>query len=111
MLVMEPVLALVALNHELIEIFGGMGLLAVTIGVEVVLVVVVPFVLVVLLLVQELAREWHPTVAAVTSKIKLRIELDHIVSFMAVIHAADAETVRFDVINELAVIWKSFLNY
>lgn len=54
-MVVEPVLTVVALDHELVHVLGCMGLLAGAVAVEEVGVVEVPLVLIIQFVVEELA--------------------------------------------------------
>jgi hypothetical protein len=105
MLIVEPVLTLIALYHELVHVLARMRFLAMTIRIEIVLVVVVSHILIVFLIHKQLACLWHPTIAAIASKVQLRIQFYDIVSLMTVKHAPDAKTVRLEVLHELSIVW------
>lgn len=93
MLVVEPILTLIALDHVLVNIFTRVGFLAIAVTVEVVMAVHIPLILIVLLIIEEFARLWHASIAAVTPEFKLRIELDNIMSLVAMDHTPNAEAV------------------
>ena len=69
MLIMIPILALKALDHELVDVIEGMRFVAVTVAIKECLVVMVPFVFIVLFVTIELARERHSPVATITSEV------------------------------------------
>jgi hypothetical protein len=111
MMIVIPVLALIALYHELLDVLRRVRLFAVAVAVEVVLVISVLIVFEVKFLVVQSARKGHAAVPAVASEIQLRIELYHIMAFVAIIHASDAEAVRFDIVDKLTIIWKTLLYF
>ena len=70
MLIVKPVLALVALDHELFNIFELMRLLAVAVRIKVVLIVLVFLVFIVLLFIEQLARHGHSSITTIASEVQ-----------------------------------------
>jgi hypothetical protein len=68
MMVVEPVLTMITLNHELIHILRGMGLLTGTVAVEKISVVKVLLILIVKFIIEEFASLRHSAVSTVTSE-------------------------------------------
>ena len=69
MLVVEPIFTLVALNHEAFDVLEGMRFLTVAIAVEIVVIVIVFLIFIIYFLIEQLAGQWHPSIAAIASKI------------------------------------------
>lgn len=72
-MIVKPVLAIIAFNHELVDVLEGMRLLAVAVAIEEILVVVVGRILKVILLIHKLARERHSSVSTITFEIQFGI--------------------------------------
>ncbi len=68
MMVVEPVLTVITLNHELIHILWGMGLLTGTVAVKKISVVKVLLILIVKFIIEEFASLRHSAVSTVTSE-------------------------------------------
>ena len=69
MVVVEPILALITLNHECFNQLRIMSFLAVAIGIEVVLIINILLILIIQFIIEQLARERHAAVATVTAEI------------------------------------------
>lgn len=94
MVTMEPILARIAHDHELISL---VGLAAVTEFAKMVLRILVHRILIILLVRVELASRGHPSVSAVTSELKPLPQIHQIMSFMTSDSASDTKAVRFSV--------------
>lgn len=70
-MVVIPILALIALDHELFDVLGRVRLLADAVAVKEVLVVVVSLILVVLLVVKQLASLRHAPIPTVAAEVQL----------------------------------------
>jgi hypothetical protein len=108
-LIMEPVLTLVALNHELIYVHRTMGLLAVAVTVEIVVVIEVSLVLIVQLVIEELAGLGHASVPTVATEVQLRVQLYNVMPLVTVYHASNAEAVWLEKVRELAIVGQTTL--
>lgn len=109
MLVVEPILTLVALDHVLIHVFTRVRLLAIAIAVKVVMIIHIGFILIVFLVVEELACLGHAPIATVASKFQLGIKLNNIMALMTVDHAADAEAVWLHELDQFTIVRKACL--
>jgi hypothetical protein len=92
--VVEPVLTIKTLNHELINLLIRVWFLAVAVAVEVSL--VIPVLIIIVLFVVKRTRKGQSTVATVTPEVHLVIQLMNLVSFVAVDHTPQADAMRLD---------------
>jgi hypothetical protein len=104
MMIVEPVLTLIAFNHEFIHIIKRVRFLAITIAIKVVLVVVILLVFIILFLIIQFACQWHSTISTIASKINFRVKLDAIMICMTMVHTSKAKTMRFNEIYELTIL-------
>ena len=93
-LVVEPILTLIALNHELVQIFFLMRLLAIAIAIKEVIIIHILFVLIVFLVVVQLTSKWHSAIAAIAFKIQPGIQFNNLVLIMTVHHASQTNSMR-----------------
>jgi hypothetical protein len=70
MVVVEPILALITLNHIIFDVLKRVRLFAITITIEIVLVIIVLFIFIIQLFVEQLACQRHSSVATVASEIQ-----------------------------------------
>ena len=94
MLIVEPIFTLEALNHELLYVFTCVRFFAMAVTIEEVLIVVIFIVLVIFLFVEKLAGRRHTAVSTVAPEVQLSVEFNNVMTFMAMIHTANAESVR-----------------
>ena len=111
MVVVEPVLTLVALDHELVHVLRCVRLLARTVAIEEVGVVEVSLILVIEFVVEKLARLGHPAVPTITAEVESGVELNHIVTFMAIDHAANAKAMGLEVLYKLPIVWQASFHF
>jgi hypothetical protein len=83
MLVMEPVLAFIALKHELVNVLRIMRLLAIAVTVEEVLVIMILLILIVFLFCVKRATERHTPIPTVAPEVNSRVKFYHIMILMA----------------------------
>ena len=110
MLIVEPIFTLEALNHELLYVFTCVRLFAMAVTIEEVLIVVIFIVLVIFLFVEKLAGRRHTAVSTVAPEVQLSVQFNNVMTFMAMIHTANAESVRLQIFDKLTIIWQAFLN-
>lgn len=105
MLVVEPVLAFVTLNHVLVHLLKRVGFLAVAVAIEKGLVVDVLVIgqVVLLVFLQLTCCVGHVKVPAVTAEVELAVQFTYLMTLVAAYHAAQTESVRLDVLGQLAI--------
>ena len=108
--VVVPVLAVVALDHELVHVLGCMRLLACAVAVKEVRIIEIAFILILKFFIEELACLRHAPVAAVAAEAQSRVELNYVVSIMAIDHAPNAEAVRLEILSKLSIVGEACLH-
>lgn len=86
-MIVKPILAVVALKHELVNQLCLMRLLAVAVKVKEIVVIGILVILIILLLLKKRAREGHSSITTVTSEVNSSIQLCDLMTLMTVKHA------------------------